>query len=279
MTDNNYLLSNYDFNDENIVNVYDELSLWAAPFGMKLLDKIPYKRNTKALDIGCGVGFPLIEVAQRLGNSSTVIGLDVWEEAFKKVRYKCDVMGINNVKCINGSANQMPFCDDTFDLIVSNNGINNTGDELKTLKECYRVCNKNGKFIFTINLPDTMKEFYKIFTEVLLDKNMNDKLVVLDEHINKHRKTIEQMREYIEAAGFTIDEIEEDVFHMRFCDGSTMFNYHFIKLCFLTPWINIVGKDLANDIFGDIENRLNKYADVNNGLALTIPYACFVCSK
>jgi protein-L-isoaspartate O-methyltransferase len=51
-----------DYGNSDIVNTYDELPLWAAPFGMKLLDKIEYMKNMKVLDIGCGVGFPSLEI-------------------------------------------------------------------------------------------------------------------------------------------------------------------------------------------------------------------------
>ena len=35
----NYLKTNYDLNDVELVSVIDELPLWSAPFGLRLLDK------------------------------------------------------------------------------------------------------------------------------------------------------------------------------------------------------------------------------------------------
>ena len=69
-----YLTNNLDLN--KLVNVLDELPLWSAPFGLKLLDAIEYKPNISALDIGFGNGFPLTELAMRLGETSTVYGID-----------------------------------------------------------------------------------------------------------------------------------------------------------------------------------------------------------
>jgi len=62
----NYLKTNYDLNNAETVSVVDELPLWSAPFGLRLLDKIKYKKNITAFDIGSGLGFPLLEVAMRL---------------------------------------------------------------------------------------------------------------------------------------------------------------------------------------------------------------------
>ncbi|MBN1577163.1 MAG: hypothetical protein JW913_11460 [Chitinispirillaceae bacterium] len=80
-----YLQPRFDF--ALLPDLCDELPFWSAPFGLKLLDLIEYRRNITALDIGFGCGFPLIELAMRLGPTCTVYGIDPWDEA------KCPVRG------------------------------------------------------------------------------------------------------------------------------------------------------------------------------------------
>ena len=58
-----YLNFNFEANNSDFVSVYDELPLWSAPFGMTLLETIKLKENAKVLDVGCGTGFPLLEIA------------------------------------------------------------------------------------------------------------------------------------------------------------------------------------------------------------------------
>src|SRR5664280_2828971 len=79
-----YLSNDFDFTE--YVNVSDECSIWSAPFGLKLLDYIDYKQNISALDIGFGTGFPLTEIALRLGESSTVYGIDPWTVSYTHLR-------------------------------------------------------------------------------------------------------------------------------------------------------------------------------------------------
>ena len=90
-------LSN-DFDLTEYVNVSDECSIWSAPFGLKLLDYIDYKHNISALDIGFGTGFPLTEIALRLGESSTVYGIDPWSDAIARAKKKIEYYRVTNIK-------------------------------------------------------------------------------------------------------------------------------------------------------------------------------------
>ena len=65
-----YLSNDFDF--VKLIEVFDELPLWSAPFGLKLLAYIDFRINISAIDIGFGTGFPLTEIALRLGDSSVV---------------------------------------------------------------------------------------------------------------------------------------------------------------------------------------------------------------
>lgn len=74
-----YLSTQYDLNDPVLLSVVDDMPLWSAPFGLKLLEVVRYRKNIRVLDIGTGFGFPLVELAMRLGSTCQVVGLDPWE--------------------------------------------------------------------------------------------------------------------------------------------------------------------------------------------------------
>ena len=117
-----YLNHSFSPDHPELISVIDELPLWSAPFGLKLLDLVEIKTNFKALDVGCGLGFPLIEMAQRLGETSTLFGLDPWQEALNRVNLKIKAYSIKNVEVLLGKAENMPFENQAFDLLLSNNG-------------------------------------------------------------------------------------------------------------------------------------------------------------
>jgi len=274
-----YLKTSYDFDSKEVVDNYDELCLWAAPFGLTMLDALTYKNNMRVLDIGCGVGFPLVELAQRLGSNSKIYGIDPWEKGLEKAKHKAGILKLNNIELIAKGAEELPFEEGYLDLIVSNNGLNNVNDIKQVLLECCRVIDEDGQLVFTFNLPNTMKEFYDLYKETLIELNLIDGLENMDIHINKKRKSIQEMSELVKEAGFKEVNISEHSFNMKFADGTSMLNYYFIKLYFMKPWINIVGEDKADRVFHILENKLNELAEEKGVLNLTIPYACFCCKK
>jgi arsenite methyltransferase len=267
------------YENKDIASIYDELPLWASPFGLMLLDKIEYKNSIYALDLCCGTGFPTLEVAQRLGATSKVFGLDMWEAALERARYKAEISELHNIEFFYGDANHIPFPGEMFDLVISNNGINNTGDELQTLKESFRVLKDGGQLVFTFNLPGSMKEFYDVYKAVLIEEGLERYLSKIDEHIYAHRKPVDLFAKHIKEAGFNIQSVDEERFNLRFASGKALFGHHFVRLSFLKRWIEVLGDGDVERIFGLLEGKLDDIAEKNNGLCLSIPFVCFSCRK
>ena len=66
---------------------------------------------------------------------------------------------------------------------------------------------------------------------------------------------------------------------MRYLDGTSFLNHHFIKLAFLESWINVVPANKKEELFTLLEERLNNKAKIKGELRLTIPFVCVECSK
>ena len=249
----NYLITNYNMNDKETVSVIDELPLWSAPFGLKLLDKIDYKKNISVLDIGSGLGFPLLEVAMRLGNNCKVYGIDPWEAAVDRIKTKIKIYGIQNVEVISGVAEKIPLPNNSIDLIISNNGLNNVNDLEKVLRECLRISKTGAKLIFTYNTEKTMNEFYLVFEQVFREKNMADEIGLMKDHIYKKRKPLDEFVGLLKDAGYIIKEIYNEQFDYKFVDATAMLNHFLIKLAFIGSWKDLVPENLRREVFEDVE--------------------------
>lgn len=273
--DNDFL--NLDSPDN--IGVFDELPLWSAPFGLKLLEQMVLKKNITALDIGFGAGFPLTELAMRLGKSCTVYGIDPWEAAIFRTEEKITHYGITNVKIIRGNAENIPLNDGSVDLIVSNNGINNVSDVGKVLAECSRIMKMNGQFVLSVNLNTTMIEFYTAMQEVLTDMHLSDEISKMNEHIFSKRRPLDELISLLKEYGFTAGNIVKDQFAYQFTDGTTLLQHFFIRLAFLPSWKEIVPVHLQKEVFGKIESKLNEKADLSGHCMLTVPFVVINCRK
>ena len=275
----NYLKTKYDLNDKETVSVIDELPLWSAPFGLRLLEKIRYRKGITALDIGPGLGFPLLEVAMRLGNACKLYGIDPWEAAIERIKTKIKVCGINNVEVITGVAEKIPLADNSVDLIFSNNGLNNVNDIKAVLNECRRITKIGSQFVFAYNTDKTMCEFYSVFEELLRDKNMVNEIILVKEHVYKKRKPIEEFVRLLNESGYSINEISHDKFDYRFVDGTVMFNHFLIKLAFIDSWKEIVPEEKQQEFFAELLDRLNQLSQRIGYLNLSVPFAIISCEK
>ena len=96
----------YKFEDnEEFINTFDEAPLWSASFGLLLLKHLNLQPNLKVIDIGSGTGFPLLELAGRMGNSCQLYGIDPWKHANARAKQKIESYGLTNIEIIEGSAN------------------------------------------------------------------------------------------------------------------------------------------------------------------------------
>ncbi|HSP95121.1 MAG TPA: methyltransferase domain-containing protein [Thermoanaerobaculia bacterium] len=267
-----YLDFQIDFGAADTVSAYDELPLWSAMAGLLLLEHVELKRGAHVLDVGCGTGFPLIELAERLGPASRVCGIDPWSAALARARFKARVRRVENVAIVGGDAGALPFPDARFDLIVSNLGVNNFEKPEAALGEIRRVARPGSKLALTTNLKGHMKEFYDVFEETLAEVGDGKALGALKAHVN-HRATVEKLTALLEGCGFRLARVREAQAAMRFADGSALLRHYFVKLGFLDGWKSVVEAERREDVFARLEGKLNQASRLRDGLELTIPLA------
>ena len=258
---------------------YDDLPLWSAPFGLTLLDTIRMKSNINVLDIGSGGGFPMLELAERMGKTCMIYGLDPSADAVEMITAKKKLKEVVFAKIVKGVAEEIPFPDEYFGLITSNNGLNNVTDQARCLAECYRVADHSAQMVLTMNLPHTMVEFYDVFEETLRALGMTEEIEKMRDHISEKRKPVDFLKELILSAGFDIRTINVDGFKMKYCDRSVFLNHSFIRNNFMAPWKSCLPEKQTEQVFAIIEQKLNTISLEKGELVMSIPYVCFDCIK
>ena len=265
-----YLKRKYDFNNPEIASVMDELSFWSSRFGSLLFQHVGIRRGLNILDVGCGNGFPLFELAHVFGSSCQVTGIDVWQQAIERARFKLAIYDLPNVKIIEADGADQPFLNSEFDLIVSNLGINNWVNPAAVLAECFRVAKPGARIVLTTNIKGHYQEFYDLFRETLRELNKSEDIERLNAQ-EAHRGTRESICDLLQKTGWNPVKVIEESFHLRFLDGSALLNHALTKFGFLDGWRSVVNPDEENKVFEIIEKKLNEIAYRSGELRMTVP--------
>jgi arsenite methyltransferase len=261
-----YLDTGIDYTTAEFASTFDELPFWSARFGALLLDHLELQAGITAVDLACGTGFPLFELARRHDLTSRFYGVDVWKTALAHAEKKRQVYGASNVMLVDGSGAALPFADNSVDLIVSNLGINNFEDASAAFADCARVLKPGGRLAVTTNLKGNMAEFYAAYRLTLTELGFSDALRRLDEH-EAHRGTPDTTRALFESAGLRVTRRVEDSFTIRCVNGSSFLRHWLIRLGFLPAWRAVVQPADEQRVFSAIEARLNAVGQVQ----VTIP--------
>jgi arsenite methyltransferase len=265
--------------DSEFAAALDEAPLWSAPFGLALLEAVPLEPEAAVLDLGCGTGFPLLEMAHRLGPRARLLGVDPWAAVLGRARAKCRAQGLANVLLLRATAERLPIRDGAIDLVVSNNGLNNVQDVAIALRECARVSRPGGRLAFTMNLPETMRGFYDVLEETLASRGLGALRPAVTAHIRAKRPPVGEVEAAVSAAGFDIDGRRFGRFTLRFASSAALFSHWLIRIGFLEPWREIVPPAERDAVFAEVARRLDAAIRPGEGLSLDVPFACWTATK
>ena len=108
------------------------------------MKRMNVKQGSKALDVCCGTADWTIALAETVGPSGKVIGLDFSQNMLKVGKEKVNELKLEQVELIHGNAMELPFPDHQFDYVTIGFGLRNVPDYMQVLKEMHRVLKPGG---------------------------------------------------------------------------------------------------------------------------------------
>jgi arsenite methyltransferase len=97
------------------------------------------------LDLGSGGGLDCFLAAQKVGPEGSVVGLDMSADMIQLARRNAGRVGVENVRFRLGEIEDMPFVENSFDVIISNCVINLSPDKDAVFREAIRVLKPGGR--------------------------------------------------------------------------------------------------------------------------------------
>ncbi|WML45114.1 demethylmenaquinone methyltransferase [Neobacillus sp. PS3-40] len=111
------------------------------------MKRMNVQQGSKTLDVCCGTADWTIALADAVGPSGEVVGLDFSKNMLKIGEEKVKELKLNQVKLIHGNAMELPFPNESFDYVTIGFGLRNVPDYLQVLKEMNRVLKPGGKAV------------------------------------------------------------------------------------------------------------------------------------
>ncbi|WP_196890293.1 bifunctional demethylmenaquinone methyltransferase/2-methoxy-6-polyprenyl-1,4-benzoquinol methylase UbiE [Aureivirga sp. CE67] len=160
---------------DNISGKYDFLNHFLSMgidirWRKKVLKIVKSKNPKTILDIATGTGDVAILLSQ--AKPEKIVGLDLSNGMLEVGRKKIKERNLDNlIEMIQGDSENLPFEDNSFDVITVSFGVRNFENLNKGIQEIYRVLKPGGTFIvleFSQPTKFPMKQLYGFYSKRIL---------------------------------------------------------------------------------------------------------------
>jgi ubiquinone/menaquinone biosynthesis C-methylase UbiE len=113
----------------------------------RILSEIGVTRGDVFVDVGCGDGFFAIPAARRVGARGAVYGVDIDEDAVRRLRVEATRVGVTNLTVKMGRAENTVICEACADVVFFGIDLHDFQDPLQVLRNARRMLKPGGRVI------------------------------------------------------------------------------------------------------------------------------------
>lgn len=99
------------------------------------------------VDLGSGRGNDVIRLAEEVGETGYVFGIDISEGMIAKAKVNIDKFEITNATILHAELEKLPLEENAVNLVISNCTINHASDKQAVWNEIYRILKTDGRFV------------------------------------------------------------------------------------------------------------------------------------
>lgn len=159
--------------------------------------------NERVLDVGCGAGHTALKFASFV---QEVVAYDLTPEMLVQVNQLAQDNDMSNIRTQEGNVEQMPFSDNSFDVVVSRYSAHHWAHPQIALQEIRRVLQPDGMFILCdiVSLDDFTYDTFFQTIELLRDPS----------HVRDH--SAKQWLTLLTEVSFNSDVVLEKTMTLQF---------------------------------------------------------------
>ena len=122
------------------------------------------------VDLGSGRGNDVIRLAEEVGESGYVYGVDISEGMVAKAKLNLAKFEVRNAEILQAELESLPLGDNSINLVISNCTINHATNKQAVWNEVYRILKPGGRFV--------VSDIYS--TSPIADEYRNDPVAVAE---------------------------------------------------------------------------------------------------
>src|ERR1700732_1931937 len=115
-----------------------------------LLTRSAVAPGEKVLEVGCGTGAATVPVAEAVGDTGEVVGIDISEPMLAGARERIANSGLRNITLLRADAQVHAFEPNRFDLIASRFGVMFFADPAAAFRNLLGAARPGGGLVFSV---------------------------------------------------------------------------------------------------------------------------------
>lgn len=150
---------------DRVADQYEKAAIIQQEIGQRLFERLDYLKIVpkRILDLGCGVG-QFSQALKKRYPKAHIVGIDLSYQMLLMAKSKQSWR--TKWSLVGGDIAVLPFADQTFDLVFSNQAIHWVENIDSLFSELYRIMAVNGCLMFSTLGPDTFKELTTVFSHI-----------------------------------------------------------------------------------------------------------------
>ncbi len=126
--------------------VCEFIDLQLSPLGLRGIAALAPRSSESIVDIGCGAGQTVLQLAERVGPEGQVIGVDIAPMLLDIGRRRA--AGLSQVRFVEGDATLLDLPDASVDGIYSRFGVMSFADPVAAFANFHRTLRPTGRLAF-----------------------------------------------------------------------------------------------------------------------------------
>jgi SAM-dependent methyltransferase len=140
----------------------DRLDAMFTPLTIRALDAAAPVAGERVLDVGCGCGATVLELARRVGPNGSVLGADVSQPMAARALERIAAAGLGNAQVLVADASTHGFSPDDRDLLFSRFGVMFFADPAAAFANLRRAVRPGGRLLFACWRPMTDNAWFQV---------------------------------------------------------------------------------------------------------------------